>query len=95
MLQSMGSQRVGPSPGDLADPGIEPMSPVAPPLQADSLRLSHQGSKSTAAAAAATAKPFQSCTVSGNYGLGAGPTPGRGGLCHTLRMRNPWSPRLR
>ena len=63
MLQSMGSQRVGPSPGDLADPGIEPVSPVAPALQADSLRLSPQGSKGTAAAT--TAKSFQSCTVSG------------------------------
>ena len=30
--------------GDLADPGIEPVSPVAPALQADSLPLSHQGS---------------------------------------------------
>ena len=30
-----------PSPGDLPDPGIEPMSPA---LQADSLPLSHQGS---------------------------------------------------
>ena len=29
-----------PSPGDLPDPGIEPDSPT---LQADSLRLSHQG----------------------------------------------------
>ena len=26
-----------PSPGDLSDPGIEPMSPVSPALQADSL----------------------------------------------------------
>ena len=33
-----------PSPGDLPDPGIEPVSPVAPALQADSLLLSHQGS---------------------------------------------------
>ena len=33
-----------PPPGDLPDPGIEPMSPVAPALQADSLPLSHQGS---------------------------------------------------
>ena len=30
-----------PSPGDLSDPGIEP---VAPALQADSLLMSHQGS---------------------------------------------------
>ena len=29
------------SPGDLPDPGIEPVSPVAPALQADSLLLSH------------------------------------------------------
>ena len=33
-----------PSPGDLPDPGIEPMSPGASALQADSLSLSHQGS---------------------------------------------------
>ena len=31
-------------PGDLPDPGIEPVSPVALPLHADSLLLSHQGS---------------------------------------------------
>ena len=30
-----------PSPRDLPDPGIEPMSPVAPALQADSLPLGH------------------------------------------------------
>ena len=29
---------------DIPDPGIEPTSPVAPALQADSLLLSHQGS---------------------------------------------------
>ena len=29
---------------ELADPGIEPVSPAAPVLQADSLPLSHQGS---------------------------------------------------
>ena len=33
-----------PFPGDLPDLGIEPRSPVAPALQADSLPLSHQGS---------------------------------------------------
>ena len=33
-----------PPPGDLSDPGIEPASPVAPALLADSLSLSHQGS---------------------------------------------------
>ena len=33
-----------PPPGDLPDPGIEPVSPVAPALQADSLLLSHRGS---------------------------------------------------
>ena len=32
-----------PPPGDLPDPGIKPMSPVAPALQADSLPLSHWG----------------------------------------------------
>ena len=31
------------SPGDLSDPGIEPVSPVAPALQADSSPLIHQG----------------------------------------------------
>ena len=30
-----------PSPGDLSDLGLEPMSPPAPALQADSLLLSH------------------------------------------------------
>ena len=33
-----------PPPGGLPDSGIEPMSSVAPALQADSLPLSHQGS---------------------------------------------------
>ena len=33
-----------PSSGDLPDPGIEPRSPLAPALQADSLPLSHVGS---------------------------------------------------
>ena len=35
-----------PLPGDLPHPGIEPMSPVAPALQADSLPPSHWGSPS-------------------------------------------------
>ena len=34
------------SPGDLPDPAIEPTSPLAPALQADSLPLSHWGSPS-------------------------------------------------
>ena len=33
-----------PSPGHLPDSGIEPVSPIAPALQADSLPLSYQGS---------------------------------------------------
>ena len=33
-----------PPPGDLSDPGIEPVSPASPTLQADSLLLSHYGS---------------------------------------------------
>ena len=33
-----------PTPGDLPDPGIEPASPAAPYLQADSLLLNHWGS---------------------------------------------------
>ena len=32
-----------PPPGDLPDPRIEPLSPMAPALQADSLPLSHRG----------------------------------------------------
>ena len=35
-----------PSPGHLPNPGIEPASPVSPALQADSLPLSQQASKS-------------------------------------------------
>ena len=31
-------------PGDIHDPGIEPLSPVDPALQVHSLLLSHQGS---------------------------------------------------
>ena len=31
-------------PGDIPDPGIEPLSPVAPPQQAGSLLLSHRES---------------------------------------------------
>ena len=33
-----------PPSGDLPDPGIEPVSPAVPALQADSLLLSRQGS---------------------------------------------------
>jgi len=33
-----------PSPRDLPDPGIKPVCPAAPALQADSLLLSDQGS---------------------------------------------------
>ena len=32
-----------PSPGDLPDPGIEPVFPVSPALQVDSLQLSSCG----------------------------------------------------
>ena len=35
-----------PSPGNLPDPGIDPVSPAAPALQVDSLLLSHLGSPS-------------------------------------------------
>ena len=38
-----------PPPGDLPDPGIEPMSPAAPALQVDSLPMSGQGSSSLGA----------------------------------------------
>ena len=47
---SMGLSRQGywsglpcPPPGDLPDPGIEPLSSASPSLQADSLLLSHRG----------------------------------------------------
>ena len=36
-----------PPPGDLPNPGIGPMFPVSPALQADSLPLSHWGSRSS------------------------------------------------
>ena len=36
-----------PPPGDLPNPRIETMSPLAPALQANSLLLSHQGSPHT------------------------------------------------
>ena len=36
-----------PSPRDLPNPGIEPLSPVATALQADSLLLSHQEAQDT------------------------------------------------
>jgi len=36
-----------PPPSDIPDPGIKPMPPASPALQADSLPLSHQGSPST------------------------------------------------
>ena len=45
--------------GDLADPGIKPLSLVSPALQADSLPLSHQGSPQREVAAAV--KSLQSC----------------------------------
>ena len=32
-----------PSPGNLPDPGVEPLPPMSPALQADSLPLSHWG----------------------------------------------------
>ena len=35
-----------PPPGDISEPGIKPMSPASPPLQADYLSLSHWGSPS-------------------------------------------------
>ena len=35
-----------PPPGDLPNPGMETLSPVALALQADSLPMSHQGSRS-------------------------------------------------
>ena len=50
-----------PPPGDLPNPGIEPESPMAPTLQADSLLLIHWGSPKMWYTAAAAAKSLQSC----------------------------------
>ena len=47
-----------PFPGDLSDPGIEPVFPEAAALQADSLLLSHQGSPLPAKALTITWIPF-------------------------------------
>ena len=44
--QEYGSGLSFPPPRDLPDPGIKPMPPASPVLQADSLSLSHQGSPS-------------------------------------------------
>ena len=44
--------------GDLPDPGIEPMSPAAPALQADSLPLSHRGSPGEAPPTEVTQQDF-------------------------------------
>ena len=41
--QEYGIRLTYPPPEDLPDPGIEPMSPVAPALQVESLSLSNQG----------------------------------------------------
>ena len=41
--QEYWSELPWPPPGDLPNPGTEPVSPVAPALQVDSLLLSHQG----------------------------------------------------
>ena len=58
-----------PSPGDLPDPGIEPMCPVSPVLQADSLPLSHWGKKQKP-----TEKDFPGGPVVGNSPSRAGDT---------------------
>ena len=42
--QEYWSRLLFPSSGNLPDPGIEPMPPSSPELQADSLPLSHRGS---------------------------------------------------
>ena len=44
ILQARKLELLFPPPGDHPDPGIEPMSPVTPALQAVSLMLSDQGS---------------------------------------------------
>ena len=64
-----------PSPGDLPDPGIEPRSPA---LQADALPPGKSSLISYAAAAAAAAKPLQSCPI----------------LCDPIDGRPPGSPPL-
>ena len=45
-----------PPPGDLPNPGIEPMLPAAPALQADSSPLSHQGRPKDTACVCAVAQ---------------------------------------
>ena len=47
-----------PFPGELSDPGLEPVSPEATALQADSLPLSHQGSPPPVKALTITWIPF-------------------------------------
>ena len=51
------------SPGDLPNPGIQPASPAAPALQADSLLLSHQGSPIL------VTQPSKSCWSEGFSGV--------------------------
>ena len=55
-----------PSPGDLPNPGIEPVSPAAPALQADSLLPSHQGSpKALMRSSKRTGYPLMSISLKG------------------------------
>ena len=55
------------SPGDLPDPGMEPMCPVSPALQTDSLPLSHWGKNQKP-----TEKDFPGDPVVGNSASSAG-----------------------
>ena len=52
-----------PPPGDLPDPGIEPLSPASPALQADSSPLSHRGSLLLNLTVAITCVGFQTMMV--------------------------------
>ena len=54
-----------PHPGDLPDPGMEPMFPVSPTLQVDSLPLSHQGTPSLESRK--MSRLFQSILVHNNF----------------------------
>ena len=56
-------------PGDLSQPGIEPVSPVASALQADSLPLSHQGSPETLFMARFKFPGHQKIPVSKKWGV--------------------------
>ena len=76
-----------PLPGDLPDSGIEPTSPMAPALQADSLLLSHQESPDLICGFLASQPGIESapCALEGKV-LTTGP-PGMSSLLYFLISR--------